>query len=116
MMTNPSNALKISYFQVFQPEPGILDYGTPPSYLDNSRLGAVGPRVHNTVSNHMSTHLVLNSAQYHTLLPSVRNVFRCHKTIHIIHSQLPNVNSDSATWEVTLPTIHLPDEDRKSVV
>ena len=40
-------------------------------------------------------------------------MFRRHKTVHIIHSQLPNVNSDSATWEVTLPTIHLPDDARK---
>ena len=103
-MTDPSNALKVSYFQVFQPEPSILNYGTPPSYLDNSHLGAVGSRVHNAISNHMSAHLVLNSVQYHTLLLSVRNVFQCHKTVHIIYSQLPNINSDSATWEVMLPT------------
>ena len=89
MMTDPSNALKISYFQVFQPEPSILNYGTPPSYLDNSRLGAVGSRVHNTVSNHMSTHLVLNSAQYHTLLLSVRNVFRRHRPSILFTASYP---------------------------
>ena len=96
MITNPSNVLKISYFQVFQLEPSILNYGTSPSYLDNSCLGAVGSCIHNAISNHMSAHLVLNSAQYHTLLLSIRNVFWRHKTVHIIHSQLPDVNSDSA--------------------
>ena len=112
-MTNPPNALKISYFQVFQPEPKMLNYGTPPSYLDNSHLGVVRSHIHNTVSNHMSAHLVLYSVQYHMLFPSIRNMFWHHKTIYIVHSQLPDVNSDSTTWKVMLPTVCLPGDARK---
>ena len=112
-MNNHHSTLKATYFQVFQPEPGIIDYGTPLNKLDNSHLGLVGSRVHSALSNHMSGHLLLNSVQYNMLLPNVRNVFRHHKTVYIIQSLLPDVNSDSATWEVNLPTVQLLDDARK---
>ena len=112
-MNNPQSTLKASYFQVFQPELGIIDYGTPPNNLDNSHLGPVGSRVHSALSNHMSSRLLLNSVQYNTLLPNVRNVFCHHKTVYIIQSPLPDINSDIATWEVNLPTVQLPNDTRK---
>ena len=112
-MNNPQSALKATYFQVFQPELGIIDYGTPPNNLDNSCLGPVGSWVHSALSNHMYSHLLLNSVQYNTLLPNVRNVFCHHKTVYIIQSPLPDVNSDSVAWEVNLPMVQLPDDARK---
>jgi hypothetical protein len=113
MTTEAQQMIQRTYFQVFQPEPNLLDYGLPPHYLDNTRLGSVASRVHSAVGNHMSKFLTLNSAQYKTLLPSVRNVFHTYKHVHIIHSELPDVNSDSTTWEVVLPTVRLPEDARK---
>jgi hypothetical protein len=112
-MPEPSDMLKRAYFQVFQPEPNLIDYGTAPIGLDNSRLGPIASPVHQAIGNHMSPYLLLNSAQSHTLPPSIKNVFRNFKTTYVVHATLPEINSDRATWEVTLPTVRLPDDARK---
>lgn len=109
-MTEINTTTQKHYFQVFQPEPNLTDYGKPPSHLNNSQLGLIASHVHGMINNHLAKELVLNSAQFVTLLHRVQNTTKDYKIVYIINTDLPKLGAGKNQLEVSLPTVCLSDD------
>jgi hypothetical protein len=81
---NEHYTLENTYYEIFQPEPMLDNYGKPPPTLPNAWLGNLTLPIHTPSNNHSADFLALNSTQFATLhevigaisAPTVHNILR----------------------------------------
>jgi hypothetical protein len=105
--------LENAYYQLFQLEPTLENYGKSPPMLPNGWLRILTSPIHTPSGNRSTDFLALNSAQFamrHNVTGRVDDHFRI---MQIIHMELPPVGALIDKRRISLLTVLLCNDGRK---